>query len=301
MVDITHKSNTLRTAVATAVLTVSSIETIKAIEENKIPKGNIFEMGKAAGLLAIKKTSDVIPDCHPMPVEAASVTYDMNGLDITIEVLVKTIYKTGVEVEAMHGAAIVALTMYDMLKPIDKGIEISKIKLVNKKGGKSDFSQMGKYNLKGSIMVCSSAIKNGEREDKVAPIISAYFEKNNITLNNTFNLPDEEAEIAGTVKKCCEAGDNLVIAVGGTGLTPGDITPESIIPLLDKRISGIEETVRSYGQQRMPYAMFSRSVAGLIGKTIVLVLPGSSKGIKESLDALFPHILHAFRTLRPKD
>ena len=300
MVDITHKSNTLRTAVASAILTVSSEDTINAINNNEVPKGNIFEMGKAAGLLAIKKTSDVIPDCHPMPVEAASVSYEIKGLDIHIEVSVKTIYKTGVEVEAMHGAAIVALTLYDMLKPLDKGIEIAHVKLVSKKGGKSDFSQMGKYHLKGSILVCSSAIKEGEREDKVTGVIREYFEKNSISLNQSLQLPDEEAAIAGQVKKCCEEGDNLVIAVGGTGLTPGDITPESIIPLLDKRVPGIEEAVRHYGQQRMPYAMFSRSVAGLIGKTIVLVLPGSSKGIRESLDALFPHLLHAFRTLRDK-
>ena len=98
-----------------------------------VPKGDIFEFSRAAGLLAIKKTSDVIPDCHPLPVEYAAVTHDLDGLKIIISVEVHTIYKTGVEVEAMHGAAITALTIYDMLKPFDKGVEISTIKLESKK------------------------------------------------------------------------------------------------------------------------------------------------------------------------
>jgi len=298
MVDITHKSNTLRTAVAGAVVSVGSQETITAIENNQVPKGNIFEMAKAAGLLAIKKTSDVIPDCHPLPVEAASVAYEISGQEISIEVTVKTIYKTGVEVEAMHGAAIVALTMYDMLKPIDKEVEIKNIRLIEKRGGKTDYSAINKYDLKGSILVCSTAIVEGEREDKVTNTISSFFKKNSIKLSNSCQVRDDEVEITDKIKEYCASGDNLIIAVGGTGLTPGDITPESVIPLIEKRVPGIEEAVRAYGQQRAPYAMFSRSVAGLIGRTIVLVLPGSSKGIKESLDALFPQLLHAFRTLR---
>ena len=77
-----------------------------------------------AGLLAVKKTSDVIPDCHPLPIEFASIQHQIDGLSIVITVEVHTIYKTGVEVEAMHGASITALTMYDMLKPLDKGVEI---------------------------------------------------------------------------------------------------------------------------------------------------------------------------------
>ena len=139
MVDITHKQNTLRKAIATAIVRASMPETIEAIKNGKVPKGNVFEFARAAGLLGIKKTSDVIPDCHPLPVEYAAITYKVEQLEITISVEVQTIYKTGVEVEAMHGAAVTALTIYDMLKPIDKKVEISTIRLESKSGGKSDF------------------------------------------------------------------------------------------------------------------------------------------------------------------
>ncbi len=138
MVDITHKKATLRTAVAQAIVQVSSEDTIRAIKNNEVPKGDVFAMSKAAGLLGVKKTADLLPDCHPLPVEYTDITYSINGLQITVLITVKTIYKTGVEVEAMHGASIVALNMYDMLKPIDKGIEIQNIKLLKKTGGKSD-------------------------------------------------------------------------------------------------------------------------------------------------------------------
>src|SRR3954447_25840408 len=139
MVDITHKVSSLRKAVATAIVRVSRQETIDAIENRKVPKGDVFEFSRAAGLLAVKKTSDVIPDCHPLPVEYTAITYAVEGLQIIIHVEVHTIYRTGVEVEAMHGAAITALTIYDMLKPIDSHVEIGTIKLEKKRGGKSQY------------------------------------------------------------------------------------------------------------------------------------------------------------------
>src|SRR6478672_5492264 len=137
MVNITHKVKSLRIAIATAEVRVSRQETIEAVEGRKVPKGDVFEFSRAAGLLAVKKTSDVIPDCHPLPVEYTGITYTVDGLNIIIRVEVHTIYRTGVEVEAMHGASVAALTIYDMLKPLDKNIEISTIRLLQKKGGKS--------------------------------------------------------------------------------------------------------------------------------------------------------------------
>lgn len=138
MVDITQKQNTHRSALAEAVVRVSSPNTIRTIEEKNVPKGDVFEMSRAAGFLGIKKTADLLPDCHPLPIEYAGIHYSIEGLDIHIRVEVKTFYKTGVEVEAMHGASVVALNLYDMLKPIDKGVEIGRIRLLQKRGGKSD-------------------------------------------------------------------------------------------------------------------------------------------------------------------
>ena len=141
MVDITHKKDTLRMAIAEAIVRFGNTETAATIRANKVPKGDVFEMSRAAGLLGIKKTPALLPDCHPLPIEAASVDYDLSDTEIRIRVTVKTIYKTGVEVEAMHGASVVALNLYDMLKPIDKGLEIYSIRLLEKRGGKSDYQR----------------------------------------------------------------------------------------------------------------------------------------------------------------
>src|SRR3954468_6678895 len=164
MVDITHKVKSLRIAIATAVVNVSKEQTIEAVQNKKVPKGDVFEFSRAAGLLAIKKTSDVIPDCHPLPIEFAAITFSIHDLQILINVEVHTIYKTGVEVEAMHGASVVALVIYDMLKPIDKAVEISTIKLVSKTGGKTDL-KFDVTNIKAAVVVCSDTVSTGEKQD----------------------------------------------------------------------------------------------------------------------------------------
>lgn len=299
MVDITHKSNTLRTAVAQATVRTSSLETIQAIQNDTVPKGNVFAMSKAAGLLGVKKTPELLPDCHPLPIEYTDVAYEIDGLDIVVTVTVKTIYKTGVEVEAMHGASVVALNMYDMLKPLDKGIEILNIKLLQKKGGKSTYNAWDVSGLKAGIIICSDSLSKGTGRDTSGKTIAAYLNNYALDIMAPVVVPDDIEEIRSTVKEFSSKYD-LVILTGGTGLSPRDVTPEAIIPLLDKRLPGAEETIRRYGQDRMPFAMLSRSVVGTIAQTLIISLPGSPKGVVESLDAVLPHLFHTFKMLQGK-
>lgn len=298
MVNITHKPKTLRIAIAQAIVTVSSEATIKAILNNEIPKGNVFEMAKTAGLFAAKKTAEMIPDCHPLPVEFTQVNYRIEGLEIFVEVEVHTIYRTGVEVEAMHAASVVALTMYDMLKPVDKGIEINNIKLLSKRGGKTDYQKISK-DIPVGVIVCSDSVSRQEKDDKSGKIIIDFLNKYESPIKNYTIIPDEVETIQQTVMKLIqEDGCEMIILTGGTGLSPKDVTPEAIKPLLDIEIPGITEAIRSHGQERTPYAMLSRSVAGYIGNTMILALPGSANGVKESLEAVFPAIFHIFRVRR---
>jgi cyclic pyranopterin phosphate synthase len=294
MVNITQKNTTLRKAIAKAILKVSKQETIDAIQTKGVPKGDVFEFSRAAGLLAIKKTSDVIPDCHPLPVEYAAITHEIDGLNIIITVEVHTIYKTGVEVEAMHGAAITALTIYDMLKPLDKGVEISNIKLEAKKGGKTDFKDQSN-DLRCAVIICSDGVAAGVREDKSGKTIIEKLKKLNLAVGHHEIIPDDLSTIQEKVRRLSKEEYDLVLFTGGTGLSPRDVTPDAIAPLLDREVPGIMEAARNYGQQRTPYAMLSRGVAGFIKNTLVITLPGSPKGAAETIDALFPYVLHVFR------
>jgi molybdenum cofactor biosynthesis protein MoaC len=297
MIDITHKNTTLRIAIAQAIVEVSKQETISALVNKTVPKGDVFEMAKTAGLFAAKKTSEVIPDCHPLPIEYTKIEYTINGLEVTITVEIKTIYKTGVEVEAMHAASIVALTFYDMLKPIDKHIEIKNIKLLQKHGGISDKLDMFTTKIKAAVLVCSDSISNGKKKDSSGKIIVDKLRKFPVEVCKYDIIPDEVEIIQSKVVEYTSNLIELIIVTGGTGLSKRDFTPEAISPLLDRVIPGIGEFIRQYGQNRMPYSILSRSIAGLIGNTLVITLPGSTKGAEESMNALFPHVLHVFKML----
>lgn len=297
MVDITHKIVTKRTATAQAIVKVGSPETMQAILNKTVPKGDVLEVSRTAGLFAVKNTSSSIPDCHPMPIEYTGITFECLEDSVLIEVTVKTIYKTGVEVEAMHGASIVALTMYDMLKPIDKKVEISTIKLLHKKGGKSDYGVKEDLNLSVAVMVCSDSVSSGTKEDKAGKVISEKIQNLGLRVSNYSVIPDEILDIQASITNFCDKKMDLVVITGGTGLSNRDVTPEAVIPMLDRRIPGIEEAIRSYGQDRTPYAMLSRSVVGFKGNTLIMALPGSTAGASESMDAVFPSVLHLFKIL----
>ena len=297
MVDITHKIITQRTATAQAIVKVGTPETMRAIVNKTVPKGDVLEVARTAGLFAVKNTSNAIPDCHPIPIEYTGIEYELLEDSILIRVTVKAIYRTGVEVEAMHGASIVALTMYDMLKPIDKQVEILTIKLLHKKGGKSDFGAKKRLDLSVAVIVCSDSVSAGKKEDRAGKVITDKITNLGLKVSHYAIIPDEIKDIQTTINQLCEDQKELIILSGGTGLSNRDVTPEAIIPLLDRRIPGIEEAIRSYGQQRTPYAMLSRSVVGFKGNTLIMALPGSTAGASESIDAVFPSVLHLFQLL----
>ncbi len=297
MVNITHKSSTLRKAIAEATVLVSKQETIEAIEQRKVPKGDVFSFAKVAALFGVKKTSELIPDCHPLPVEYTDVRFNTTDLKITIEVEVHTIYKTGVEVEAMHGASIAALTLYDMLKPIDKNVVIQQIQLKSKTGGKTDKKSYLNKGLQAAVIVCSDTVSANKAEDKAGIAVIEALKKLDIQVPVYKVIPDDSTAIEEQVSANTKDGIQLLIMVGGTGVSLRDITPDTVKPLLDRELDGIMETARRYGQERMPYAMLSRSVAGLIKQTLVLTFPGSLSGATEYMDALFPQVLHVLEVI----
>jgi cyclic pyranopterin phosphate synthase len=297
MVNITHKQNSYRIAVASAVVKVSDEKTINAIREKMVPKGDVLECSRVAGLLAVKNTASVIPDCHPLPVEYTAIRHNIDELSIFIEVEVHTIYKTGVEVEAMHGAAITALTMYDMLKPIDKGVAISDIRLVNKKGGKSDRLLQEGMIVKTAVVVCSDTVSAGKEEDLSGKSIMALLEQYGQSALHYSVISDDREIIDQSARQLIAAGYDMILFAGGTGIGPRDNTPDVLKELIDRPIPGIMEQARAYGQSFTPFAMLSRGIAGFSGQTLIITLPGSPKAVIETMHAIFPQVLHVFKVI----
>lgn len=296
MVDITAKSNTLRIATAEALVEVSSSKTIEAIREQRVPKGDVFEMSRAAGLLGVKKTPELLPDCHPIPIEYTGFQFEIMDQTIKINCTIKTIYKTGVEVEAMHGVSIAALNMYDMLKPVDKGVSIGSIRLLSKKGGKSDYAAQVS-NRSAAIIVASDSISAGKATDQTGKMIEQFLCELGMNVSEFCVIPDEPNDIRLQIENYLESKVDLIIVTGGTGVSPRDQTPEALSVLIEKRLPGVEEAMRAYGQNRTPVAMFSRSIAGISQNSIILGIPGSKGGAIDSLKAVFPSLTHLFDVL----
>lgn len=136
MIDVGKKDITRREAVAEGSIILKP-EVIFAIKKKKIAKGDVLEAAKIAGILAVKKTPALIPLCHPIPIEYADIEFSFQKQKVKIKATVKGEAKTGMEIEAIMAVSIAALTIYDMCKPMDRGIVISDIKLLRKSGGKS--------------------------------------------------------------------------------------------------------------------------------------------------------------------
>ena len=297
MIDISDKIKTLRIAKASALINVKS-ETIKEISSGKTPKGDWIEVTQSVASLSAKKTSDLLPFCHNIPVEWVGTEISTGEDWILIEVTVKSIARTGVEMEALFAAAVAALNVYDMLKPIDREITIKEIKLVRKKGGKSDFTERIPEDFTAGVLVVSDSVFKGEKEDKAGKIILKKLKDHGVQKVYYEIVPDDVKKIKDTVLKWCDDEIDLVITTGGTGLSPRDTTPEALEGIMEKDIHGIMEAARVYGLERTPFAMLSRGISGMRGKTLILTLPGSSRGAKESMDAIFPYIMHIFRVLK---
>jgi cyclic pyranopterin monophosphate synthase len=297
MFDVGDKSETLRIATARAIIKVSP-ETICLIKEGKSPKGNIVDAARISATMGAKRTWDLLPYCHPIPIDHIKVDVSIKTESIEVEVQLKTTWKTGVEMESLTGASIAALTIYDMLKPVDESLAIESVKLLAKSGGMKDFYERYDKPLKAAVIVISDSASKGERSDKSGKLAAERLKSSGFEVVDYGVIPDDLSKIEWSLKTACdELKVDLVLTCGGTGLGPRDTTPEATRKVLEKEAIGISEALRIHGQKRTPLSMLSRGAAGIRGQTIIVNLPGSAKGVSESLDALIPGILHASKML----
>jgi cyclic pyranopterin monophosphate synthase len=140
MIDVGGKETTERRAVASAVVRVAP-ETARAIRDGDAPKGDVIGTARIAGIQAAKRTAELIPLCHPLPLSFVDVRIEVGDTEVAIEAEARTSAQTCVEMEALTAASVAALTVYDMVKGIERGVEIADVKLIEKTGGRADWSR----------------------------------------------------------------------------------------------------------------------------------------------------------------
>jgi len=314
MIDISHKRSSLRYAKASGYL-VATPEITDMIREGKIPKGDVRSVARSAGIQAAKRASEWIVFCHSMPVDWVEVHMELEKERIVFTAEVRSVWKTGMEMEAMTAVSAALLNAYDMLKPLKEDVSIGEIRLVEKSGGKSDMSDRFEEPLKAAVVVVSAAKKQGKRADRAGEVIRAFLADQPVSVAEDIYVAEQPDRLAETLKQLSGRSDgerddaaggagssamDLVFVCGATGPTADDITPQVIREVSDKLVPGMGEAMRSYGYQRTPFAMLSEQIAGLRGNTLMIALPGSRRGAEESMNALFPGVLHIFRMLRGK-
>ena len=300
MIDVSPKFNTLRYAMAQGFL-YGDPATIKRVAGRNVPKGDVLEVARAAGIAAAKKCSEWIVFCHPIPLDWVEVSFEVGEDWLKAVVEVRSVWKTGVEVEAITGVTGALLNAYDMLKPLDQSLRLGDIGVVRKKGGKSDFSDSFAEPVAAAVLVISDSTFAGERKDTSGLVIREFLAKQPVEVKVYEILPDDEERIAARLRELADSGEvRLVFTTGGTGLGPRDRTPEATLKVIDRTVPGVCEAVRRHGKERTPYAMLSRGEAGVRGGCLIINLPGSSNGARESLEALFPGLLHVFPMMAGK-
>lgn len=316
MIDVGRKRPTRRRAVACGTIRMNN-EAFQAVRNGTLPKGNVLALAEAAGITGAKKTPDLIPMCHTLPLDQVTIHCDLNDTDhsITVYAQAAAFAKTGVEMEALAGVNAALLTIWDLTKGTDPNLSIEGIRLLVKTGGKSGnwINENGipqwlqdqlpdpefLKNKKSAILVMSDRASKGEYADQSGAMLKALLTDAGSQITAYEVVPDQEENIAQAILTLCKSGNpDLLIASGGTGPGPRDITPEVLKKISDRMLDGLGDVLRTESLYFTDTAWLSRMTAGMIGKTLVIAFPGSPKAVKECWEILSPFLGDALEKIK---
>ncbi len=298
MKNVGMKPESYRFAEAQAIL-YAPPHCIELLRQGNTEKGDALKTARIAGILAAKRTDELIPLCHPLPIYRADVEYELEHDFVKIIAVVETIGPTGVEMEALTAASLAGLTIYDMLKPHCEPEELwmDQCKLLKKKGGKSHFKRVLRQPVSAAVIVLSDTVAAGRKPDTAGKSVVETLTEAGFDPIHYQILPDEADDLKELVLELTKSYA-CIMTVGGTGIGKRDITVDTLEPLLERKLDGLMEAARSFGQKRTPYAAMSRGVAGFIDRSLVVTLPGSRGGASESMAAILPALVHIFDVCR---
>ena len=348
MVDVGDKPVTRRIAIAEGRLTTTE-EVVGLVRSDGLKKADVLPTARIAGISGAKRTSELIPLAHIVPLDSVSIDFDFAPAAIWIRATVSTTARTGIEMEALTAVAIAGLTLHDMVKAVDPAAQLGGIRLIEKRGGKrgiwradaapapvegTDAAEpevavpattpvageaveaepaagVPAVGIHGSanravVLVVSTRAAAGTADDTTGPVIADWLYARGFEVGEPVVVAD--AEVADALRGAVAASPTVLITTGGTGVNPGDRTPEATLAVLDQELPGVAEAIRAAGRAATPTAALSRALAGVAGRTVVVNLPGSRGGVADGLrvlDGLLTHLIdqvaggdHAPRTPR---
>ncbi len=295
LIDTSDKIETLREAKAYGKIKLSK-NIIEKIKNKEIEKGDLIEATKIAGIYGAKNTSNILPFCHPIPIDFIETSLELFEDYIEVYATVRGIARTGYEMEALSSVNAMLLNIYDMCKAFKEEMTILEVKLLSKKGGKDNFSDL--EGEKAAVIVLSDRAYRGEYEDKSGKVAIDILKSLKAEVVDYRVLPDDKELLKNSILELKDKV-NIIITSGGTGFSKKDITPEVTESLITKRMIGFEEVMRVYGYRKLPRSIMSRAVCGVLNENCVIInLPGSTGGVKDNLTMIGGLIKHALKMAR---
>ncbi|KQO97143.1 molybdenum cofactor biosynthesis protein [Leifsonia sp. Leaf264] len=311
MIDVGAKDVTRRVALAAGRLTTTP-DVVALVIADGMPKADVLATARIAGIQGAKRTSELIPLCHLLPLDSVKLEFGFDDDSIDIRARVSVTGRTGVEMEALTAVAIAGLTLHDMVKAVDPGAVLGGIRLLEKTGGKRGHwvaegaagdaladsavtdaaAEAAPLTVLGAavVIVASTSAAAGASTDRTGPVIADWLRAAGYTVDAPVVVAD--ADIATALGDALAASPRIILTTGGTGLHPQDRTPEATSAVLDRELPGIAEAIRAAGRAATPTAALSRAVAGVAGDTIIVNLPGSPGGVRDGLGVLGDVLQH---------
>ncbi len=316
MVDVGAKDISERMARARARVRMSPASA-RAVHVGDGPKGEVLGVARLAGIQAAKRTGELIPLAHPLSLSFVDVTaeVDVEAGVVEIRAEVRTSARTGVEMEALTACAVAALTVYDMVKGIERGVAIEQVVLLEKHGGRNPYrrepevaagapggERAPSIPAGAAVITISTSKAAGTGADESGPALASLAGRLGLDLRGAEIVPDDRGRIEARLRHWSDVeGCALVLTSGGTGLSPSDVTPEATGAVLERDAPGIAEAIRGASRSHTTSWMLSRGRAGVRGHTLIVNFPGRPASIEQSGRELERPLRHALALIGGRD